>query len=138
MWETPLFTDGLPVQYYIIRHYRTGMELGRTAGNTSSITLRNLYPAINYSIVVLAVTHHKLGRLVEGEISDIKNFTTAMGGKLVVIRNVTILSLRLCSGTAWDYSINLLCHPNCLLNNCLHTHNMKHSNLTIFPNFRGY
>ena len=83
MWETPLFTDGLPVQYYIIRHYGTGMELGRTAGNASSITLRSLYPAINYSIVVSAVTRQKFGRVVEGEISDIKNFTTAMGGKLV-------------------------------------------------------
>ena len=65
MWETPLFTDGLPVQYYIIHHYR----------NDHINHLRNLYPAINHSI-----PRHRFGRLVEGETSDVMNFTTAMGG----------------------------------------------------------
>ena len=82
-WEEPAFTDGLPVYNYIVRDYDNGMELSRTQDNSTSVTIRNLLPAINYKIVVSAVTRHPLGRVAEGNSSDIRNFTTAMDSKLL-------------------------------------------------------
>jgi len=80
-WKAPSFTDALPVYTYILRDYETGMELGRTEDNTTSITIGHLYPAMNYSVVVIALTRHRLGRIVEGNISDVIDFTTEIGCK---------------------------------------------------------
>ncbi|XP_065886029.1 netrin receptor DCC-like isoform X2 [Dysidea avara] len=78
-WETPSFTDGLLVCGYIVLDYGTGMELGRTEDNVTSITIRSLLPAINHSVVVLAVTCHRFGRVAKGNTSDVVDFTTEMG-----------------------------------------------------------
>ena len=82
-WEEPMFTDGLPVYIYIVRDYTNGMELGRTQDNTTSIIIKNLLPAVDYRIVVLAVTRHPLGKVAEGKMSNVTDFTTAMGRKLL-------------------------------------------------------
>jgi len=81
-WEEPMFTDGLPIYIYIVRDYTSGIELGRTQDNTTSITIKDLLPAINYRIVVLAVTRHPLSRLAEGNTSNVTDFTTDSGRKL--------------------------------------------------------
>ena len=84
-WDTPEDTDGLPVHSYIVYLFITDSvdipeEQTRTMDNSTSVTITNLLPALNYSVVVAAVTQ-RLERLFEGNVSDPITFITNNGRK---------------------------------------------------------
>lgn len=81
-WDAPEDTDGLPVHSYIIYLINNDIaqERTRTMDNSTSVTLKDLLPGLNYSVVVGAITQ-QLGRLFEGNSSDPLIFTTMNGRK---------------------------------------------------------
>lgn len=78
----PVDTDGLPVHNYIVYYNSTGREQSRTVSgdNSTSITIQDLLPALNYTVVVAAVTR-RLERLFKGKLSDSVMLTTLNGSK---------------------------------------------------------
>ena len=83
-WDAPEDTDGLPVQSYIAYLFITNddapEEQFRTMDNSTSIMITDLLPALNYTVVVAAVTQ-RLERFFEGNISDPTVFITMWGRK---------------------------------------------------------
>lgn len=83
-WDAPEDTDGLLVQSYIAYLFISNNDIPeeqfRTMDNSTSITITDLLPALNYTVAVAAVTQ-RLERLFEGNISDPITFITMSGRK---------------------------------------------------------
>ena len=80
-WAAPQDTDGLPVDSYVVYLSSDGLrERIMTMDNGTSVVIKNLLPASNYTVEVAAVTQ-RLERFFEGSLSDPVTFITNGGSK---------------------------------------------------------
>ena len=91
IWDAPEDTDGLLVHSYLILIFNDinlPEQRTRTMDNDTTVTLTNLLPGLNYTVVVAAITQ-QLGRLFEGNFSDQLTFTTMNGRKYYMLQIIT-------------------------------------------------
>ena len=91
IWDVPEDTDGLLVHSYLILIFNDinlPEQRTRTMDNDTTVTLTNLLPGLNYTVMVAAITQ-QLGRLFEGNFSDQLTFTTMNGRKYHMLQIIT-------------------------------------------------
>ena len=90
-WNSPQGTDGLPVDSYVVYLSSDGSkEQIRTMDNSTSVVIKNLLPALSYTVEVAAVTQ-RLERFFEGRMSDPVTFTSG-GSKFNYVRIINFAS----------------------------------------------